>query len=294
MDDPTDDLFAHYRRQQAASKFVLDTLIEAKKRIIAEITILSDGDLKSGVSYEMARQILAEVNRAIDKAEKEYSRFLTGAFGDFAVRGYSAAASMMATFAAQYPSGFNSRTLRRFSAMSPRVNTDLLKITQETALQLLSQDARNLVPKIKKALGVNILTGGSRYDLINEIAGTGLRPGIFKSVEQRANAIAVTETTSIYNTAAMQAIEDANQSIPDNNKIQMQWRALLDKKTSSICRALNGELREAGGFVCRTTKGGNGKKYDKPPAHPHCRSMIVPWKADWQGIIDDMESKLKA
>jgi hypothetical protein len=55
-----------------------------------------------------------------------------------------------------------------------------------------------------------------------------------------------------------------------------QWDAFLDARTSSICTSLNGQIRgihEPWSY--------QGRAIAHPPAHPSCRSTIVPWRKEW-------------
>ena len=82
----------------------------------------------------------------------------------------------------------------------------------------------------------------------------------------RAETTARTETASAYTSGALLAYEETGVVQ------EVEWLATLDDKTSEVCQRLNGkritlEQAQKGGF-------GNGIK--GPPAHPNCRSVILP------------------
>lgn len=82
----------------------------------------------------------------------------------------------------------------------------------------------------------------------------------------RAETTARTETATAYTSGALLAYEETGVVQ------EVEWLATLDDKTSEVCQRLNGkritlEQAQKGGF-------GNGIK--GPPAHPNCRSVILP------------------
>jgi len=80
----------------------------------------------------------------------------------------------------------------------------------------------------------------------------------------RARAIARTEINRAEN---MGHIDGARQS---GLKLMKQWDAHLDKRTSQVCKDLNGKkIPMNDKFKWR------GQEFDAPPAHVNCRSVLI-------------------
>jgi len=80
----------------------------------------------------------------------------------------------------------------------------------------------------------------------------------------RARMIARTEMNRAEN---MGHIDGARQS---GLKLMKQWDAHLDKRTSPICRSLNGKK-----IPMDSKFKYQGQDFDSPPAHPNCRSTLI-------------------
>lgn len=91
----------------------------------------------------------------------------------------------------------------------------------------------------------------------------------------RRNARAVVHT-AVQHTATMARVE----TLKDNEDVikGYRWVSTLDNHTGQICRSLDGQVFEIG-------------KGPLPPAHPNCRSTIVPVTKSWKelGINIDIE-----
>lgn len=78
------------------------------------------------------------------------------------------------------------------------------------------------------------------------------------------NTVIRTKTTEIYNEARKQYWE--NDEYASQVVEAYQWSAILDDRTSDICRYLDGKIYEVGELADSL----------KPPAHFNCRSVLVP------------------
>ena len=81
---------------------------------------------------------------------------------------------------------------------------------------------------------------------------------------ERARTIARTEMNRASNTGQL---DGARQS---NLKLMKRWDAHLDKRTSPVCNALDGQT-----IPLDSKFKWQGKVYDAPPAHPNCRSTLL-------------------
>lgn len=110
----------------------------------------------------------------------------------------------------------------------------------------------------------NILTQAIK-DGVGEAETVRLIRDELKDVSERWIAtVARTKTTEIYN--------DARKAYWDTDPIASQiveayeFSAILDERTSDVCRELDGKIFEKGAFITRVT----------PPLHFNCRSLLVP------------------
>jgi SPP1 gp7 family putative phage head morphogenesis protein len=73
-----------------------------------------------------------------------------------------------------------------------------------------------------------------------------------------------TKTTEIYN-STRKTVWETDPLIKQIVEAY-QFSAVLDERTTDVCRSLDGKVFERGGFVDRIT----------PPLHFNCRSLLVP------------------
>jgi SPP1 gp7 family putative phage head morphogenesis protein len=137
-------------------------------------------------------------------------------------------------------------------------------------------------PRVQDTLGLLLtqvrgITDTTREEL-RAIIGAGLQDG--KSTEQiaaairadapeigkrRSMVIARTETAKAYTNGALLAYEDTG-------VVEMvEWNATLDNRTSDVCERLHGKRISLAEAQSNGFEGFNG-----PPAHPNCRSVILP------------------
>lgn len=117
--------------------------------------------------------------------------------------------------------------------------------------------------KLRDAFTDAIAKGSSIDDLAKEIT-------YVTEVSQRAaTRIARTHMTSVMNDAHKD-VYDANGDILKG----YEWNATLDGRTSLICATLHGKFWPI------------GSQPPGPPAHPNCRSVLMPVLKDSEGIPD--------
>lgn len=88
---------------------------------------------------------------------------------------------------------------------------------------------------------------------------------VFEVSLTRSETIARTELNRAFN---MGSLEGYKQS---GLQGEVEWSAVVDEKTSPICRYLNGKTVKLGENFRYT----DGTEYQAPPAHPNCRSTIT-------------------
>lgn len=125
----------------------------------------------------------------------------------------------------------------------------------------LSSMEANDISRIEQQINLGVLQGETISQMVGRIRGTkaaGYADGVLNTTRREAEMIARTATNHISN-AARQSTWDANADIISG----VRWVATLDGRTSSTCQGRDGE-------VFPIDKG------PRPPAHPNCRSTIVP------------------
>lgn len=126
----------------------------------------------------------------------------------------------------------------------------------------LNDFARIEARNIKNAIAQGFYAGESNAQITRAIRGTAannFNDGMLAISKRRASRIV---RTAVNHTAARArvALIEANADVYS----RYEWIATLDQRTSDICRDLNGKKYKAG-------SGG-----PLPPAHPNCRSTILP------------------
>jgi SPP1 gp7 family putative phage head morphogenesis protein len=136
-------------------------------------------------------------------------------------------------------------------------------LRNETFDQMTARLVAHGGPKGLVALRGVAGTPGTKVELITE--------GLFKRYRYWAERIVRTEANNAYNVVHKRGIAEAAEDDPD---IKERWDAASDWRVCIICRDLDGKIVDVGGVF----PGG----YSHPPAHPHDRCTVVPWKPQWE------------
>ena len=151
-----------------------------------------------------------------------------------------------------------------------RVTKDLLLNAYESSVRSYSSSLRG---EVQRRLGAHIAMR-SRWEAMSEDIAGRLKTNAISGSRWKAERIVRTELHRALNAGNQAGLEEAAVRLPG---LKRQWDAALDARTSRICRHLNGEVR---GLDETWTH--DGRTYTRPPAHPNCRSRIVPWRAAWE------------
>jgi SPP1 gp7 family putative phage head morphogenesis protein len=100
-----------------------------------------------------------------------------------------------------------------------------------------------------------------RGDSIEQIAAK-IRERAPDLSRSRAEMIARTETADAYTRGSILAYEESGVVTG------LEWNATLDQRTSQVCTGLHGQKI---GLKEKFSNGTQG-----PPAHPNCRSVVLP------------------
>jgi SPP1 gp7 family putative phage head morphogenesis protein len=277
-----------FDESQALAEFAASVIQTVSAKIKSDILDASGTALENSVSVVAMVNLTQELDRHLVAAQTALWNHSKGVFIDGYQTQFEAILEQVNSFEKVAPSGFSAEELQRIARLKPRISGNLIKATFEGSLEKLSSSAANLREPIRQMLAENVLTGGSYGDLIKQISSTGIVKGPFVTAEHRAQAIAITETTNVYNTARYDSIVQSNRLLPEEKQIEIQWASLIDGHTSPRCRSLNGQVRKQGeDFI--SSDGWHGKK---PAAHPHCRSEVVPYRKAWAGILLQLQKDL--
>lgn len=131
---------------------------------------------------------------------------------------------------------------------------------------LSTQEAGRL-RRLEGALRLGIFEGQSTGQLVARIRGTKAsgytlgpddKQAILQTSRKDATTIALTANGAIQNAARSESYSRMK------SVRYVEWSAILDDRTSKICMSRSGTV-----YV-------KGSKHPQPPAHPRCRSMLLP------------------
>lgn len=115
--------------------------------------------------------------------------------------------------------------------------------------------------RIEQKLRLGILQGDTTDQIVRSIRGTraaGYSDGVLAITKRDAETVVRTAANHV-STGARQATWEANADVISG----VRWVATLDGRTSPVCRSRDGEVYPI-------------DKGPRPPAHPNCRSTVVP------------------
>ena len=167
--------------------------------------------------------------------------------------------------------GFNSLVGSVNQADDDKVRRDV----QNTPLSLLGWNsslflakfieawADTSVQQIENQAVMSLSSGGSISDLQSVINGTSVEPLIIAAavVGRVARGFQTVARTTLQHAHSV-AVTDFYKDNPDLIKYE-EFSAILDNKTSAVCRSLSGNRYPLG-------------KAPRPPLHPNCRSRLLP------------------
>lgn len=142
---------------------------------------------------------------------------------------------------------------------------DALTVQGAPARDWWRGQARNTQAQYIRAIRTGLNAGENLTQLRQRIIGPS---GIMKTSQRNADAMIQTSIQSVINESRM----DLYRQHPDLMR-GIEWRSVLDNRTSPICIALSGQAWTIDGVrLLGTTEPFPGP----PPAHWRCRSTIVP------------------
>lgn len=278
-----------FNDSEELANFAAETIKTTKLQLLMAIQDAAGSNLENSVSIGAMRDLVKELDTHLAAAEKSLQGHAQKTWLDGYQLQFKGIVEQVAALETVAPSGIAFEAIDRVVKLKPRISGGLIKGVFEGSLNELSGSLSGIKEPIRKAITNNVLMGGSYHDLTQDIRKLDITKGPFKTATARARAIAITETTNVYNFARSDATIAANRVLPPDAQLATQWRSFMDGKTSPRCRSLNKQVRAQGkDFVAS-----DGWRGQRPAAHPHCRSEIVPFRKEWESIIDDLERELQ-
>lgn len=119
---------------------------------------------------------------------------------------------------------------------------------------------RDRLGRLESAVNLGVIEGDTLQDMVRRFRASE------DTTRRSAEALIRTHVNHVANQARNELYK-ANDDIVDG----VRWTATLDGRTSSICRARDGEVYPV-------------DEGPRPPAHPNCRSIMTPVLKSWEEL----------
>ena len=144
---------------------------------------------------------------------------------------------------------------------STQIDQKELRFIQEYNYDLVKNLNEDMKAKLKSSLQRGFIEGKGIIDIKKDIANS-----LDISIK-RAELIARTEMQRAGNGGRLKSYKDSGVE-------KVQWLAMIDDRTSDICKNLNSDIVKVGSLF-KTIVNGKQIAVQHPPAHPNCRSTII-------------------
>lgn len=134
------------------------------------------------------------------------------------------------------------------------VHDEAVRALSDNMLDLIRNTNGGVRRVIQQELSLSLIGSVQPRDLLSRIAASGLSPGRWRSVEERAGVIARTETMRAFNVGNMAAIIESGAK-------RFTWIAAEDEAVCPICGPRDGQTFRIDEMA--------------PPAHPRCRCTVA-------------------
>lgn len=122
--------------------------------------------------------------------------------------------------------------------------------------------AEGRLERVQRALTLGMVEGQTVDQLVRRIRGSranGYKDGILEISRRSATTLALTANSTIANAAREKVYRDNARLIQ-----KLKWVSTLDSRTSPTCQSRDGKLYDL------------DQPHPTPPAHPRCRSLMIP------------------
>lgn len=157
----------------------------------------------------------------------------------------------------------------RVAIIPPVIPASSVAAIADPSRLLLYKYKATLETDVSRALSQSVVQGEGIGKAVKRLSTT------MEGQRYQLERIARTEIANAVNAGHQEAIAAVADEFPEM-KIQKQWSSHWDKRTSAICKHLDGEVKDQDKpFVYA------GSTFMYPPAHPNCRSRCNPYSARW-------------
>ena len=151
------------------------------------------------------------------------------------------------------------RDVKKFADDEPLFPDEFLEILKAESFKVVGDYSTDITKRARNIVLQGIKDGVAQGEIV-----TLLREELGAYTERWLATVVRTKTTEIYN--------DARKSFWDSDPVAAQiieayqFSAVLDDRTTDVCRELDQQIFDKGGFLDKIT----------PPLHFNCRSLLVP------------------
>ena len=256
----------YLERLKAGEVRRLDPVLRGLDRAVrAAVAALGDAPSRSALE------------RALAGLRAENSRIMAG-FADETLRALEKLSNYATTFhtstlATVWPASAPGLATPNSSAVWAATLAKPVQATGDLLEPFTKSFSTRAVLAIERAIRVGYAQGLTTDQIVRVLRGTkaaNFRDGVIGGMLKREGDAMVRTAIQQVNNSAQMAVFEANSHLVK----RYRWLSTLDRRTSQICRSLDGRIFELG-------------KGPVPPAHVNCRSYIIP-------IVDDIDPTVGA
>lgn len=275
---------------EAALREFIPQLLEAKRILEAELkawAMKQDGD--ATFSAHSRRSALRQIEAALEEIVRLNPSLVAILTASNGVAGAAAIDAMEGQLVAM-----NSIFGESMVPLSIDRAAVLAK-GDELLIKRYPLSAKRYAGEATKAIKGILSKGVLRQQSIFETTQTMMKeiPKAFNSMKFRAHRLVRTEVMNSYNFHHLESLIDANE---EDSDVRMRWDASFDRRRCPECADLDGRIVNVtdGKFKANWKTASGAKKastHRRPPAHPQCRCVLVPWIDDWDELKEYKGSK---
>lgn len=169
--------------------------------------------------------------------------------------------------------GRGTREGERLSGFSATIDLGSLAHEKDKTINQIQGVTDKLKESIKQQVEISLALGEGEQETINRIFAldrTGDNKAPFRIAKHGIERVSRTASNSLVNAGKHQAYSKYSENFPELG-IENEWVNVSDFRTSDTCLSLVGQRRKPG-----EPFSGVGFSGQYPPAHPYCRSTIIP------------------
>lgn len=184
----------------------------------------------------------------------------------------------------------NPDLISRLRTWAPQIPVADVANIADAQFLILADNSPAIATAVANSLGQSLTLGEGIGATVRRLRSS------MDAEDWRLERIARTEINNAVNEGHLSTLNQASSRFPEMG-LQEQWSAFRDSRTSQICLALDGTITSVGGtfttegLTYTTTRDGVETIRDvppftnrRPPAHPNCRSRLVPYSSRWASI----------